>query len=269
MRLHAQVTAVVIFLATMCIAVPVALHVRRSLWKSQTCHTPPSPGTLVHQIWIHDDWSVAEGLDALPAKYHEPVRSWRRRYGANHRLYDKASCRAAVREHFPFLLTTYDRMDSNVERADMARYAVMWAYGGFYTDMDTTMLRPIDEFVDGVAFHTSVEYVKPNAPDGLVQYAFGSPPRHPILSDILEEIARRARDVKRRDMRPDERVFWTTGPVVFSKVVHHHLAMDPTLAVVHRFGTFGAYKHTPPHAYIWHHFDGSWKENWSSEYTYW
>ena len=151
----------------------------------------------------------------------------------------------------------------------MARYAILWVYGGFYTDMDTTMLRPVDRFVDGVAFHASVEFTHPNDQDGLVQYAFGTPPRHPVLSDMLQRIGRRAQDDRRKTMRPDERVFWTTGPIVFGQVVHHHHTTDPTRVHIHEWGTFGAYKHNPPHAYIWHHFDGSWKTLWEPAHTFW
>lgn len=257
-------------LALLCIVVVLVVVVVVRVRRRGAPFPPPSPETTVHQIWIHDGWSMADGLEALPAKYRAAVGSWRARYRHNHCVHDRASCRETVRAHFPSLLDVYDRMRMDVERADMARYAILWAYGGFYTDMDTTMLRPIDAFVDDTTLHVSVEFAGTNSePDGLVQYAFGSPPRHPVLRDMLEEVGRRAVDPRRRSMRPDERVFWTTGPAVFSHVVHRYRATNPTTVTIHRLGTFGAYKHNPPHAHIWHHFDGSWKEAWGDAYTYW
>lgn len=225
--------------------------------------------TLVHQIWIHDDWCIADGIDALPSKYIAPLNSWKRKYGSKHRLYDRDTCREVMRTFFPGYLDVYDNMDTNVERADMARYAILWAYGGFYTDLDTTMLRPIDVFVDNTRFHTSIEFFRDDGEYGYTQFAFASPAAHPILLDILRNIKSRIRHPIRQNMSHDERIFWTTGPVVFSGVINRHLKTNPGSVTIHKLGTFGSYKTQCTGAYLKHHFDGSWKQYWSSEFADW
>jgi mannosyltransferase OCH1-like enzyme len=256
------VTAIVVMLAV------VVLRVRAR--GTYTAHSMPMSNTSVHihQIWIHPDWELSDGIHALPRRYQAPVRTWRDVYGsAHHHVYDRHTCRSIVQAYFPRYTSVYDNMEADVQRADMARYVILYVFGGFYADMDTTLYKPITPFVDGTNLHTSIEIRRTPGRHGYTQYAFGSPPRHPALLDVLRGVARAP--PRRADESLDAYVIRTTGPVVFSDAINRRVRAFPSPSdhriVIHREGLFGAYKSwgvVGRTAFLRHHFDGSWKQLW-------
>ena len=251
--------------------------VTRSPPSSTHVTTTASTGgsVVVHQVWIHPQWTSSDGLHGLPERYHAPVQSWRAVYGdQGHRVYDRTECRRVFSTVFPQHVQTYDNLHSDVERADLARYAIMYAYGGFYADIDTTLMRPIRPFVDDLNMHVSIEIRQSDGMHGYVQYAFGSPANPPALSDIVAEVVWRTQSAPpATHQHPDARILWSTGPMGFSTAINRRLHNHhrPNI-VVHREGVFGAYKSGDlfrSTAYIKHHFDGSWKRSWGDNDRDW
>jgi mannosyltransferase OCH1-like enzyme len=62
-----------------------------------------------------------------------------------YRFWTDATNDALVEEVFPQHLKIFRKIQRGVVKADIARYMYLFAYGGFYFDIDYKMLRPIDE----------------------------------------------------------------------------------------------------------------------------
>ena len=59
-------------------------------------------------------------------------------------LWDDEDNRAFIAKAFPWLLDMYDAFPKEIFRADAVRYLFLFAFGGFYADMDSECLRPLN-----------------------------------------------------------------------------------------------------------------------------
>ncbi|WP_033927422.1 glycosyltransferase family 32 protein [Sphingomonas sp. 35-24ZXX] len=59
-------------------------------------------------------------------------------------LWDDDDNRAFVHARFPWFMSTYDRYPKEIYRADAVRPLFLFLFGGFYADMDTECLRPLE-----------------------------------------------------------------------------------------------------------------------------
>ncbi len=254
--------AVTIAILIVIAAVPI-LSTRRAAHAA----SPVVPPVRVHQVWISSNWARSQGTAALPPKYHPLVETWMQAYPQTHTLYDDQMCRELIEEHLPEYLQMYKHMPTNVEKADIARYAILYVHGGFYADLDTVLIKPVDVFVDCKNVHVAVEYIDKHQ-EYYVQYAFGCPQRHPAMIAVLQRIKENRLCIsQRRNLHPDERVFLTTGPKAFSKALR---GLDNV--VVHRSPVFGAYKQWDQCkgvAHVRHFFDGCWKTQWPKQLSDW
>lgn len=63
----------------------------------------------------------------------------------DYRLWSNDEQEALFAETFPGLIERFRRIPYPMGRADLARYAILYRYGGFYFDTDYKLLRPIGE----------------------------------------------------------------------------------------------------------------------------
>jgi mannosyltransferase OCH1-like enzyme len=61
--------------------------------------------------------------------------------------WDDDDNRRFIAAQFPWFLEFYDRLPAGIYRADCIRYFYLYTHGGFYIDMDTEGLKPLDKFV--------------------------------------------------------------------------------------------------------------------------
>ncbi len=61
-------------------------------------------------------------------------------------LWDDGDNRKFIAEFFPWFLPIYDQFPAEIYRADAVRYFYLYKNGGFYIDMDTECLSPLDKF---------------------------------------------------------------------------------------------------------------------------
>lgn len=59
-------------------------------------------------------------------------------------LWDDDDNRRFIEQQFPWFLNTYNSYPTEIFRADAVRYFFLFHHGGFYADMDTECLHPID-----------------------------------------------------------------------------------------------------------------------------
>ena len=91
----------------------------------------------LHMTYIDED---------LPEKYKQNLKkwetlcpSWSIHYYSNQSVYD------FFEEHFPEYFKELPKISFGAQLADIFRYAVIYVYGGMYTDIDTVPLKSIPE----------------------------------------------------------------------------------------------------------------------------
>ena len=168
-----------------------------------------APPLLLHQAW--KTRRVSEMDDVLASC----VRSWRTvNPRLRQELYDDARAGAFVRKHYPQYTSIYfEQLTRAVERADLFRYLVVHHFGGYWADVDTVALRPLDSLKGDLVVGREPQ----NTADGfgVVQYFFGATPRHAFFGDFLLPLVAR-RVARRRDPRQPASVLWATGPQAFT-----------------------------------------------------
>jgi len=166
------------------------------------------------------------------------------------------------------LWDVYQNLPRPVQRADVARLAVVWQHGGWYFDVDVEP-RPKLESLMARTPSTDLFFVEHTMPahwpqeaakryairrgrserrERLANFAFYAPPKSAVVLRILEELTRRCRE--NPDVHEDYDVLYTTGPDCLTEVVQglRDHGEVPVTVVPHR-------------PYLKHRCDGSWRRN--------
>jgi mannosyltransferase OCH1-like enzyme len=88
-----------------------------------------------------------------------------------------------VRESFPELWPTFERLPRKILQIDVFRYCLMWKYGGLYADLDYRFRKPFDIL--------DAELVLPMSrrePPRFGNCVFASVPGHPFWAHVLQDI---------------------------------------------------------------------------------
>jgi len=149
---------------------------------------------IVHQTWRSSS-TIPRGLAS------RCVASWRRlqprwQYAFhsdddNHRL---------VRERYPWLQGAYSRF-SPIQRADLARYLYMHAFGGVYADLDVELLKPLGPLLKAQRWRHNASVIlgqEPLAHAVLLEHkprqvcnaVIASAPGHPFWLAVLRRVER-------------------------------------------------------------------------------
>eukprot|EP00727_Mastigamoeba_balamuthi_P010168 m51a1_g5774 hypothetical protein (335) ;mRNA; f:1250770-1251774 len=110
---------------------------------------PPGPAAAGVSRVIHQSWKTAE----VP-RWAQPIaESWTRVYAGDGRwrrvLHTDEDNYNVVRCVFPWAVPAYRRAKAIV-RADLARAAYMYAWGGVYADLDVEAVKPLDELLERI-----------------------------------------------------------------------------------------------------------------------
>ena len=154
-------------------------------------------------------------------------------------LHDDEDQRRLMSEIGGDWLTAYNALSIGVARADVWRLAVLYKYGGVYLDWKSGIIKPLHEWVnpddqfllsyEGIrmSIETAQTYglfknnIRPPA-HGVVNWALGFEPRHPLLRNILDNIC--ANVLRLTPGAPPrttlkEEVLHTTGPMAIASVL--------------------------------------------------
>jgi inositol phosphorylceramide mannosyltransferase catalytic subunit len=157
---------------------------------------------LIHQIWLGG---------RLPGKYVDWTKSWERlNAGWHYHLWDEEAIVkiGLVNER------AFRKSPSLGAKSDLARYEILFRFGGVYADTDFECLRPLDGIVSRCSFFAGVL----NQPSPSINNALmGSVPGHPLLRHLLTELSEPV--VSRDGMS----VISTSGASLLSKVFFQRL----------------------------------------------
>lgn len=139
--------------------------------------------------------------------------SWRQHHPEwKHRRWNGADVEALFRRERPELLPTYLGYRHWVERADAARYLILWNQGGVYVDHDITAVASLEELT-----HASL-VLAPTEPFGVSNDFLMAEPGDPLMGAVLDELPRAARTWGRWWIPPYVRIMLGTGPVLLTRV---------------------------------------------------
>jgi len=101
----------------------------------------------------------------------------------------------------------YERAVNFGEKSDIARYEILYRYGGLYADTDFECLKPLDLLHKSCEFYTGVS----GDNDCLLNGLIGSMPGHPILKECIEAVKKGPGD------HEESRIMNDTGPYLFTR----------------------------------------------------
>ena len=185
---------------------------------------PQCPPRYVHQIF-----GLKGDDEEVPTAWRRAQKTWMNRHRAvevedpvvlapgaiaeewKYVLWSKDAVDALIRTDYPHLWATYRSYPRWVQRADMARYAILHKYGGLYADLDVMARRswePIRALCPELVVARADQFGPFLSPDTMLARA-GSP----FLKHVLETMPAKATSLPRRLLGPFLSVLATTGPV--------------------------------------------------------
>lgn len=132
------------------------------------------------------------------------------------------------------MLSIFNSMPRRVLRADFLRYLLLAVEGGVYSDADTTLLRPVSEWVPpeykqrtrllvGIEAESDVPIAPPGFQVQFCMWTFASAANHPVVWKMVERILELIAEHGEQGYR-DEDVLAITGPQGWSEVVYEGLS---------------------------------------------
>ncbi len=185
----------------------------------------------------------------------------------DHQLWDNSEQAAAVRRIFPHLSDRFDAIPFGVARSDIARYALLYEYGGMYLDIDYKLLRAFDEDLRSARVLLPIELYEQNSHDRYREFVIGnsllgSTPKQQFWYDLVEYIfAKHSPDL----MTSEHEIVGKTGPVALTDFYLDAFAekSEVTLAAKNLFQpdiwAFGMRNSADENTYGVHLHWGSWR----------
>ena len=150
---------------------------------------------IVHQTWRAAD--IPKGLRGAVSSWRTMQPSW------DYVFHSDSDNLKLLRTRYPWLLQIFSRM-TPIQKADVARYAYMHAYGGVYADLDVELLQPLRPLLNRLQSHRNVTVIigqEPLAHSVLLESkrrqacnaVLASVPGHPFWLAVLQHIGKQNR----------------------------------------------------------------------------
>lgn len=199
---------------------------------------------------IFQMWKVPVTDPEFPNK--DLVANWKNENPTyKYNLYTDAEIHDILETHFsntvPEVVEAFDLMPNKIIQSDFSRYLLIFLFGGVYSDIDTDLKKPVDNWFDSdrnVGFVVSIEedmnvenwehYMTRRIQ--FEQWTFKAKARHPILKKLIAKIVETTfnaaknnklqayyKDFKGVDRCSSIDIMEWTGPVVWTDTVYNHL----------------------------------------------
>ncbi|HQM28620.1 MAG TPA: glycosyltransferase [Syntrophales bacterium] len=134
---------------------------------------------IIHQTWKNKD--VPKEFIPFQKKVKGLHPDW------EYKLWTDEDNLTFVKQYFQDFYSTYISLPSNIMRADMIRYFIMYRIGGIYLDLDYEMLKPFDLLDYGLVLPYNRSKSFGDAYDGFGNCIFGSAPGHPFWKYVIDD----------------------------------------------------------------------------------
>ncbi|MFC1845669.1 glycosyltransferase family 32 protein [Candidatus Dependentiae bacterium] len=213
--------------------------------------TPRMP-KIIHQIWLGSP---------VPEKFDHFRNSWKNMHPDwEYKLWSDADIEALNLQND----SCYHAAVNYGERSDIARYEILYQFGGVFADIDMECLKPIDILTYCFDFFAGME-PPADAPflhrlimvnNGMI----GALPHHPLVKQILDKVEK---------CKHEDDVVKRTGPIFLTDAIVDVLDSDEFVNVVFPTSFFFPFGkrvktaqemalHIKPETLAVHHWAGSW-----------
>ena len=162
---------------------------------------------------IHQQWKTDKIPEGVYSKFNKKFKELFPEPEYKHMLWTDETQRDLIKNTFPDFLETYDSYKFGIQRADSARYFILYTYGGLYADLD---YEPLVNFWDHLPTDRVGLIESPYQFNELTQNSLMSSPKNdPIWLDAFNLL-------KERKHMP---VLLATGPIFLDVFLKN--AKDP------------------------------------------
>jgi len=153
------------------------------------CVFSNSSTTTIPRI-IHQSWRNAN----IPQRFEPWIRSWLKLNPSwKYVFWEDGDNQQLIQTFFPQFSATYAALTGGVARADFARYALLYQYGGVYADMDFECKRPFERLLKHEGFVSSEPMTHARLLEGrgtefVCNAIMASRPRHPFWLAVMQSI---------------------------------------------------------------------------------
>jgi inositol phosphorylceramide mannosyltransferase catalytic subunit len=130
-------------------------------------------------------------------------------------LWDDADNRKFIQENAAWFLAIYDSYGAEIYRVDMVRYFYLYLKGGFYIDLDTEGLRPLDSYLSHPGIVLGRMGPDPDIENCIPNAIMASRPREEFWLVVI------AMAMKRASKRASPEVL--TGPILLKEALDAYL----------------------------------------------
>ncbi|XP_045161762.2 uncharacterized protein LOC123526584 [Mercenaria mercenaria] len=166
----------------------------------------PKPGNIpnrIHQIYFY------ETSNELPDKLEKAKNSWIQNHpNYSYVLWNKTSIDNLIDKKYPFLKKIYHSYGHWVRRADVARYLVLYHYGGWYVDLDVACIQSVPTLEHEAKMLNKTVILRETEPVGFSNDFIGITERHPFLYSVLTSLDKS----NRWFIFPYANTMFSTGP---------------------------------------------------------
>jgi hypothetical protein len=126
------------------------------------------------------------------------LKSWQelKLHGFEVKIWNDRTIEIFVKQYFPFAYEAIIKARNHAEAADIARYLIVYKYGGHYYDWDIQLLN-IDLFMDLINANHNGFILEDPVDGSLASEAFSAKEGEPYLHSLVEDIVKIYIDGKR------------------------------------------------------------------------
>lgn len=229
---------------------------------------------IIHQIWF-------QGYDKLPKHLHDFHKSWKEMHPDYQIIvWDEISISQVVSTMNDDIIDMYHSYKKMIQKIDLAKYIILYNYGGIYIDMDVKSLKSLDILLDKNEF----ECIFSKMPYHYIQKVLFSiigispfttiinngiimvKPKHDImLYTIIEAFQNKDHYIK--NVNNMLYIFASTGPLCLTNAIEKYKIQKPNSNIqildkeIFEACDMDSVKHgcvPPPYAIGLHVYEGSW-----------
>lgn len=169
---------------------------------------------IIHQIWL-------QGEDKIPPELSEHYASCKRiNNDFEHIFWDETKIKKLFKDTYNDKYTElYDSYKHFAQKADLARYVILYTYGGIYLDMDTLCKKNLSIFLNHNFFTTIYGDYYYKIYKRYHNAVIGSKPKHPVFLVMFKNIYARR--------KYSNMITYSTGTRLFYDSVQEYLKNNP------------------------------------------
>jgi len=186
---------------------------------------------------IHQNFFFGEG--ANPARYRPSKYqlSWQTSH-FTYTFYSDAAALTLLRDHLPEYLPTFQALPTPILKTDFFKYAVLYVYGGIYSDLDVRLIHPLpwpelQEYDAAMIVGIEGDNTLTGLSRGLqfASWTIASVPRHAVLLCALNRVREQTKHfgpLWSSTIDIEEIIMDWTGPGIWSDCVTEYIGKEET-----------------------------------------